>query len=518
MSRVQDPFALPTPRARDPFAPPPKVVTLRLDDADEVSRPTPSDLWLELQVRWGGATLVSSLCAHDADVVLLPQGERPIGALESKDRKRLEVLLPSSLIGEEAVVLVSGGLGHARVLVPPGASGRYREGQGAECSLESLLGRGPELPLLPHATFELETFGVSISVGLVKKEKPALRGLAFDRNYISYLALSAASFGGLLAALAYFTPPLGLGDESAVDKDRLILVQHYLSALAQREEEARQETPAPEDGAPGGQASAPAPGKPGEAGKPEAERQALRIAVKGPKDQPNVELSSQEIKTLVQDFGMLGLLNSSARADDAPFSAFARDLAIGHDDLNARGNLWGMDIGEAGGQNGLHLSGTGFGGMDGPGSGVGIEGAFSGLGTLGKCDPSAGEVCRFGNSVGRNSRGAHPTKGPIIRTAVPELNGRLPREVVQRIVRQNFGRFRFCYEQGLTRNPSLEGRVAVRFVIDRTGAVSTATAEPGGLSDQAVSRCVAQGFLGLSFPPPDGGIVTVSYPIMLSPG
>jgi len=177
-----------------------------------------------------------------------------------------------------------------------------------------------------------------------------------------------------------------------------------------------------------------------------------------------------------------------------------------------------MDIGEAGGQNGLHLSGTGFGGMDGPGSGVGIEGAFSGLGTLGKCDPSAGEVCRFGNSVGRNSRGAHPTKGPIIRTAVPELNGRLPREVVQRIVRQNFGRFRFCYEQGLTRNPSLEGRVAVRFVIDRTGAVSTATAEPGGLSDQAVSRCVAQGFLGLSFPPPDGGIVTVSYPIMLSPG
>ena len=516
MSRVQDPFAPVASRAHDPFAPPPRLVTLRLDDADEVSRPTPSDVWLQLSVRWGGATLVSSLCAHDADVVLLPQGERPIGALQSKDRKRLEVLLPSSLIGDESVVLVGGGTGHARVVVPPGASGRYREERGAECSLESLLGRGTELPLLPGATFELEAYGLSISVGLVKKEKPALRGLAFDRNYISYLALSAATFGGLLAGLAYFTPPLGLGDESAIDKNRLVLVQHYLSALAQREEEARQE-PAPEEaGAAGGEASAPAPGKPGEAGKPEAERKSARIAVKGPRDQPNVELSSQEIKTLVQDFGMLGLLNS-AQSDDAPFSQFARNQAIGHDDLNARGNLWGMDIGEAGGQNGLYLSGTGFGGMDGPGTGVGISGPVSGFGTLGQCDPSAGEVCRFGTSVGKGG-GTHRPKTPTIRTSEPTLSGRLPREVVQRIVRQNFGRFRFCYEQGLAKNPSLEGRVAVRFVIDRAGAVSTATAEPGGLSDQAVSRCVAQGFLGLSFPPPEGGIVTVSYPIMLSPG
>jgi hypothetical protein len=516
MSRVQDPFDLVASRAPDPFAPPPKVVTLRLDDADEVSRPTPSDLWLELQVRWGGATLASCVCAATSDIVLVPQNERPIGAALSKDRTRLEVLLPSSLIGETPVFLVSGASGHARVLVPPGASGRYREGQGAECSLASLLSRGTELPLLPQATFELEAYGLSISIGLVKKEKPIGRGLAFDRNYISYLALSASTFGGLFAALAYFTPPLGLGDESAIDKNRLVLVQHYLSALAQREEEARQELAPEEAGAAGGEASAPAPGKPGEAGKPEAERKSLRIAVKGPRDQPNVELSSQEIKTLVHDWGMIGLLNS-AQADDAPFSAFARDQAIGHDDLNARGNLWGMDIGEAGGQNGLYLSGTGFGGMDGPGSGVGIAGAFSGLGTLGQCDPSAGEVCRFGTSVGKGG-GTHRPKTPTIRTSEPTLNGRLPREVVQRIVRQNFGRFRFCYEQGLAKNPSLEGRVAVRFVIDRAGAVSTATAEPGGLSDQAVSRCVAQGFLGLSFPPPEGGIVTVSYPIMLSPG
>jgi hypothetical protein len=54
------------------------------------------------------------------------------------------------------------------------------------------------------------------------------------------------------------------------------------------------------------------------------------------------------------------------------------------------------------------------------------------------------------------------------------INGRLPPETVLRIVRQNFGRFRFCYEEGLARKPTLSGRVAVNFVIDRAGAVSIA--------------------------------------------
>ena len=35
------------------------------------------------------------------------------------------------------------------------------------------------------------------------------------------------------------------------------------------------------------------------------------------------------------------------------------------------------------------------------------------------------------------------------------VSGRLPPEVIQRIVRQNFGRFRLCYENGLRSNPNL---------------------------------------------------------------
>ena len=219
---------------------------------------------------------------------------------------------------------------------------------------------------------------------------------------------------------------------------------------------------------------------------------------------------------MAREWGMIGLLNSG-RASDAPLSAFARDPALGADDLNARGNIWALDIGEAAGQNGLFLSGNDFGGLHGPGTGVGIQGVSSILGTKGHCDPSAGKVCSFGNSVGRS--GGHRTStGPVLRTAQPKLSGTIPASVVQRIVRQNFGRFRFCYEQGLARNPNLEGRVAVRFVIDRSGAVSTTSALGGGMPDSKVASCVAQAFYGLSFPPPENGIVTVTYPLLFSPG
>jgi hypothetical protein len=98
------------------------------------------------------------------------------------------------------------------------------------------------------------------------------------------------------------------------------------------------------------------------------------------------------------------------------------------------------------------------------------------------------------------------------------VNGRLPAEVIRRIVRRNFGRFRMCYEQGLARNPNLEGRVAARFVIGRDGAVSNVSNGGSDLPDSGVVSCVLSAFYGLSFPQPEGGIVTVVYPIMLAPG
>jgi hypothetical protein len=87
-----------------------------------------------------------------------------------------------------------------------------------------------------------------------------------------------------------------------------------------------------------------------------------------------------------------------------------------------------------------------------------------------------------------------------------QVSGRLPPEVIQRIVRQNYGRFRMCYEQGLSRNPNLEGRVSVRFVIGRDGSVSNVSNGGSDIPDSQVVQCVIRAYYGLSFPQPEGGI------------
>ena len=96
------------------------------------------------------------------------------------------------------------------------------------------------------------------------------------------------------------------------------------------------------------------------------------------------------------------------------------------------------------------------------------------------------------------------------------VSGRLPPEVIQH--RAPELPLPMCYEQGLGRNPNLQGRVSARFVIGRDGSVSNVGNGGSDLPDSGVVSCVLSAFYGLSFPQPEGGIVTVVYPIMLEPG
>jgi hypothetical protein len=134
-----------------------------------------------------------------------------------------------------------------------------------------------------------------------------------------------------------------------------------------------------------------------------------------------------------------------------------------------------------------------------------------------------GEVCaglKGGIGVsGAHNGGGHKTRVPSLEPiGKTTVTGHIPAEVIQRIVRQNYGRFRMCYERGLAQNPELQGRVAIRFVIGREGAVSNVGEGGSDLPNPEVRSCVLNAFYGLSFPAPDGGIVTVVYPIQFNPG
>jgi hypothetical protein len=291
-------------------------------------------------------------------------------------------------------------------------------------------------------------------------------------------------------------------------------MQKYLNAAAEREQEEKETEQAPDQNADNheGGTGTRAKGEEGSMGNPNTTQTNKRYGVQGPQDNPDPHLARQAALKEAQEFGMIGLLNVNAGGDpNAPTAPWGRDDSLGNDPLSARGNMWGDAIGDAFGAGGLGLSGVGEGG-GGRGEGIGL----GNIGTLGH-GAGTGTGQGFGNGHGRLS-GAHQTKSPTLRQGNTTVNGRLPPEVIQRIVRQNFGRFRLCYENGLRNNPTLSGRVAVKFVIDRSGAVSTAQDGGSELPDQGVISCVVRGFGNLSFPQPEGGIVTVVYPIIFNPG
>jgi hypothetical protein len=218
------------------------------------------------------------------------------------------------------------------------------------------------------------------------------------------------------------------------------------------------------------------------------------VASSAPSAVASASASPSPSASVVQ-FGMIGLLNDTG-------------------DASSRGNIWGDKIGESFGAGGLGLSGVGEGAADG-GRGEGI-----GLGNIGTIGHGAGTGTGqgFGGGQGRLG-GSHGTPPPKIRQGTTTVNGRLPPEVIQRIVRQNFGRFRLCYENGLRDNPRLTGTVATKFVIDTKGAVTSAGRDASTtLPDANVVSCITRAFMNLSFPQPESGIVTVAYPLIFEPG
>lgn len=353
----------------------------------------------------------------------------------------------------------------------------------------------------------IEAGGLTFRIaGSEKPDRLPRAGLGGEqRSAFATMGTAALLQGVLVASLAYFTPSLAWGDDGELERDQLQLMQQYLHASAQREQE-----PPPQPAQPGGgEKGAPAErnrGPEGKAGSPSA-RQAGRMAIKGETSERTV--SRAEMLKEATEFGTIGLL-SALNASAAPSSPWGAELATGPDDVNAMGDLFSASIGEGIGAGGLGLSGPGQGGG---GKGIGV-----GLGQIGTC---SGVTCngsgQWGSSSGRLG-GSHATSAGRVRFARDvTVSGRLPPDVIQRTVRQNFGRFRACYEIGLRQNPNLEGRVVARFVIGRDGAVGNVSAG-GDLPDAQVRSCVASAFYGLSFPAPEGGIVTVSYPIVLTPG
>jgi hypothetical protein len=338
-----------------------------------------------------------------------------------------------------------------------------------------------------------------------------LEGL--KRAGLGMIIASALAHAAAFAVIAYVSPALGATEDDAENPDRIVLMQKLLNASEDRERERL--TSDGETAAEGGQAeSQAAQGQEGQAGK-DTPKQDGRWAAKGTATPQTATLPKESLRTEAATFGMVGLLNSMAPDPNAPTVAWGSTLN-GADDQNAVGHLFGGSISDAFGVGGWGLTGPGEGG-GGIAQMIGLGNGIGGLGGTGTCT-GPGPCTGIGHGGAKLPGGYKPKMHGGMREPGPiGTNGHLPADVIQRIVRQNAGRFRFCYEKALQGNPTLTGRVTVKFLIGRDGAVQFSADAGSDIPDASVTSCVVSSFTALSFPAPDSGVVTVTYPLMFSP-
>jgi hypothetical protein len=95
-------------------------------------------------------------------------------------------------------------------------------------------------------------------------------------------------------------------------------------------------------------------------------------------------------------------------------------------------------------------------------------------------------------------------------------SGSLARESIAAAIRADLKGLRGCYEHELTKTPTLEGKIVVKFLIGPDGKVHTADdASDQPFPSAKVTSCVLARVRALSFPKPiGGGEVTVKYPFI----
>ncbi len=429
--------------------------------------------------------------------------------------------MPSEKLGSTRMPVVIAHGGSAAAVIPPGSKGSIDvPGQG-KTSLDEARAKGmlqpcgevpgaEQIALPANGRVRIEFNGFVFQTAAVSKGKRVAAGLnKSSRASLVFWLASAALHLGVVTALM-MSPGESLDDESAgLDKStQAYMLQLQKNAadkeIPEQEDEQQQNQNQDKSGGTGTKHK----GAEGMMGDPSKNMTGGYYQIKGPPDTQEVKIAKTRALIEAGNYGAIGALSSVfGSTANAPI-AFDSDSSetIGKDPNNFNGNLMGDHPGDSFGYGGLGMTGTGPGGGGwGDGIGLGTVGGFGhGSGT--------GTGMGYGGGGGRVGSGRKTKVVKMIETGT-DIQGRLPPEVIKRIIRANFPRFRACYEQGLKKDPGLKGTVAVRFIIDTTGAVESANLSGGSMSDGQVSSCVLGVYRTLSFPEPEGGKVMVTYPI-----
>lgn len=96
--------------------------------------------------------------------------------------------------------------------------------------------------------------------------------------------------------------------------------------------------------------------------------------------------------------------------------------------------------------------------------------------------------------------------------AAQAFGASLDREQIKRVIDAHRDEARACFERALVDQPTLGGKVTVRFVIDPDGRVKAATVAQSTARSAALERCLVERVRGWEFPPHAGDDLVITYP------
>ncbi len=178
------------------------------------------------------------------------------------------------------------------------------------------------------------------------------------------------------------------------------------------------------------------------------------------------------------------------------------DMRAGIDSLTASKGTQDMGTGGPGTGRCMGHDCKGFGTVDG--SGIGDN-----PGPRGR--PAAARLAQLGDG---------PPKGKeIVGVEDPILIGGIDKSAIDAVIKRHMNSIRHCYSRELVREPSLAGKISVKFIIAKDGSVSSATVANTSMGSPAVESCVTGRFMRMQFPElRGGGIAVVKYPFVFAQG
>ncbi len=94
-------------------------------------------------------------------------------------------------------------------------------------------------------------------------------------------------------------------------------------------------------------------------------------------------------------------------------------------------------------------------------------------------------------------------------------SGGLPKEAIQKVLKQQLSSIELCYQKALEKNPNIQGGMILQLAIDLKGRVTKVSLVSSKLNDKNLEQCIIQKLKGLTLPTP-GGTEKVTATISLN--